>query len=146
LFDGVRYETADLHLEDATHRGVDLQQMPFPDGRYDMLVCNHVLEHVPDDRRALAELARVTSDRGVVVLTVPGNFSRRHTVTFTGDLPNGHYRDYGADFVEVLETIFGSVEVIDMHDAAPQGPLSYGIRPGDLAFVCQRRGIAESSR
>lgn len=145
FFDGVRYETADLHLEDATHRGVDLQAMPFADGSYDMLVCNHVLEHVPDDGRALAEIRRVLTERGVVVITVPGDFSRAHTVSFTGELPNGHYRDYGRDFVPRLEAVFASVDVVDMHALDPRGPLPYGIRPGDLAFVC-RRGNAASSR
>ena len=41
------------------------------DGQVDLLVCSHVLEHVPDDRRAMAEIGRVLSPSGVGVLLVP---------------------------------------------------------------------------
>ncbi|MDX2089249.1 MAG: class I SAM-dependent methyltransferase [Kofleriaceae bacterium] len=135
----LRYETADLYLEDAIHRDVDLQQLPFEDSSYDMVVCNHVLEHVPDDKRALRELARVLTERGTAVITVPGDFSRRETVHFHGELPNGHYRDYGLELVNLLEQVFAKVEVVDLHryDAAGTG-LSHGIRERDLAFICRR--------
>lgn len=137
---GLRYETADLHLEDATHRGVDVQQLPFSDGSYDMIVCNHVLEHVPDDRKALCELHRIMSERGLAVLTVPGDFTRQPTIRFVGELPNGHYRDYGLELVALLEEVFASVEVVDMHslDVAGFGR-SHGIRRNDMAFICRRQ-------
>lgn len=133
------YQTADLYLEDATHRGVDVQQLPFADRSYEMVVCNHVIEHVPDDRRAVGELSRVLVDGGVAVITVPGDFSRRETVYFRGDLPNGHYRDYGMEVVDLLEEVFPRVEVVDMHRFDVAGArLSHGIRRRDLAFICQR--------
>ncbi len=133
-----RYETADLHLDDVTHRNVDLETLPFPAGSYDLLVCNHVLEHVPDDESALRELARVVNADGAVLITVPGNFRQHATRHFSGVLENGHYRDYGTDLVDRLSAYFTRVDTHDLHDLDrdPTG-LSRAIRPGDLAFVCR---------
>jgi SAM-dependent methyltransferase len=134
------YETADLHLEDATHSGVDLQHLPFADGSYDMLLCNHVLEHVPDDELAITELARVLSSSGVAVLTVPGDFTRSETRHFEGILPNGHYRDYGRDLIQRLKLSFAHVSAIDMHGLSRDGLMS-GVRRGDTAFVCRHAAL-----
>jgi SAM-dependent methyltransferase len=134
---GLVYETADLVLEDVTHRAVDLQQLPFSDRSFDLVVCNHVLEHLPDDGRALRELARIVRKQGHAVITVPGEFSRRETVQFTGELENGHYREYGLDFIDRLAAVFSSVDVIDLHDHDQDSTgLSRAIRRRDLAFVC----------
>jgi SAM-dependent methyltransferase len=137
---GLSYETADMFLEDVTHRGVDLQDQPFPDGSYDLVVCNHVLEHVPDDDRALRELARVLAPGGLAVITVPGDFTRAETIHFTGELENGHYRDYGLDLVDRLREVFGAVEVVDLHTLdRDENGLRRAIRPRDLAFLCSAR-------
>ena len=49
----------------------DLTALPLRDASVDLLVCYHVLEHVPDDRAAMAEIARVLSPRGLALLEVP---------------------------------------------------------------------------
>ncbi len=48
-----------------------LTALPLRDASVDLLVCYHVLEHVPDDRAAMAEIARVLSPRGIALLEVP---------------------------------------------------------------------------
>ena len=48
-----------------------LTQLPLPDASVDLLVCYHVLEHVPDDRMAMQEIARVLGDNGIGLLQVP---------------------------------------------------------------------------
>ena len=48
-----------------------LTQLPLRDGSVDLLVCYHVLEHVPDDCAAMREIARVLSPRGIALLEVP---------------------------------------------------------------------------
>jgi SAM-dependent methyltransferase len=48
-----------------------LTALPLRDGAVDLLVCYHVLEHVPDDRAALREIARVLSPRGIALIEVP---------------------------------------------------------------------------
>ena len=54
-----------------TDTSIDLQDIPLSDGAVDCVICNHVLEHVADDNRAIRELFRVISDRGFVQLAVP---------------------------------------------------------------------------
>ena len=49
----------------------DLQQLPFLDASFDCGLCTEVLEHIPDDRRAAAELARVLRPGAMLVVTVP---------------------------------------------------------------------------
>jgi SAM-dependent methyltransferase len=59
---------ADNRLVDAL---ADLTRLPHRDGSIDLLVCYHVLEHIPDDHAAMAEIARVLSPGGIALLQVP---------------------------------------------------------------------------
>ena len=56
--------------EVATVQG-DGYRLPFPDGAFDRVICSEVLEHLHDDRAAMAELARVLRDGGTMAVTVP---------------------------------------------------------------------------
>jgi SAM-dependent methyltransferase len=51
--------------------GADLQDLQFPDGFFDILMTSDVLEHVPDEQRAIREIGRVLAPNGHVVLEVP---------------------------------------------------------------------------
>lgn len=65
-----RYETADISPRRAPDHLLDICDTGLPGGRYDRIVCNHVLEHV-DDIRALAEMFRLLAPGGLVLLTTP---------------------------------------------------------------------------
>lgn len=82
----------------------DLQRLSLPDASVAFAAAFHVLEHVPDDRAALRELARVLAPGGRLLVCVPMSFERERTLEFglaRADL-NEHWRDYGRDFVERL--------------------------------------------
>jgi SAM-dependent methyltransferase len=83
---------------------IDIQDIDRPDGAYDLVACSHVLEHVADDRKALNELLRITSDEGFVWLVVPDPFREDTTRDWGFPKPekHGHYRVYGADFADRL--------------------------------------------
>jgi len=67
----VAYETCDLNTEGVDVHA-DLQGLSaVPDGRYDLILCSHVLEHVRDDRRALREMKRILKEDGCILLLVP---------------------------------------------------------------------------
>ena len=65
---GAQYETADVN--DRFDLRLDIEATGLPDASRDMVIANHVLEHV-DDRAALAEIARILAPGGQAVLTVP---------------------------------------------------------------------------
>lgn len=64
------YVTADLEATKADV-AVDITSMQFPPESFDVVLCCHVLEHVPDDRRALSEIFRVLRPAGWAILQVP---------------------------------------------------------------------------
>ena len=55
---GADYVTGDIAARDPAER-IDITRIPFPDASFDLAICSHVLEHVPDDRAAISELRRV---------------------------------------------------------------------------------------
>jgi SAM-dependent methyltransferase len=70
-FQNIDYRSADLFMEDVDDK-VDLTDMQiYADNTYDIFICSHVLEHVPDDRKAMSELYRVLKPGGWGVAMVP---------------------------------------------------------------------------
>jgi SAM-dependent methyltransferase len=67
---GVDYLSGDLDPAAAMVQ-MDITDIRYPDNSFDVIYCSHVLEHVPDDRRAMRELARVLKPSGWAVLAVP---------------------------------------------------------------------------
>ncbi len=108
------YVRIDLdHHADA--REIDLQasltELPFPDDSFDLIICFHVLEHIPDDATAISELHRVLRAGGVAIVQVPIRFDRptdedpmapadERVVRFG---QADHVRAYGSDFEARLE-------------------------------------------
>jgi len=75
----------------------DALHLPFPDGSFDRVICSEVLEHIPDDRRALREIARVLRPGGQVAVTVPAWLPERICWRLSDDyhnVPGGHVRIY----------------------------------------------------
>src|SRR5262245_8897814 len=64
------YETADLDMKGVDYH-VDLQNTPFRDATYDFIFASHVLEHIPDDRKAIGEIRRILKPGGIAILPVP---------------------------------------------------------------------------
>ncbi len=75
---GLRYVSADLKLRRARLRA-DLTSLPFADRAFGLVICNHVLEHIPDEGKALAEIRRVLEPGGQAVLQVPISSALTHT-------------------------------------------------------------------
>ncbi len=128
-----QYVTSDYLLEDVDLPNQDIQELSLPDDSYDLILCNHVLEHVPDDKKALKELYRILKPGGRLLLTIPGNYRRSRTIYFSHLNHNGHYRDYGSDFVDLFRAIFSHQEVIDLHDR--QEGFNMAIRKYEWLFI-----------
>jgi SAM-dependent methyltransferase len=84
---------------------LDLQKIARDAYQYDIVMCNHVLEHVQYDNLALNELLRIIKQQGFVFLTVPSPLHRVATTDwgYPKEEQHGHYRLYGKDFSEQLQ-------------------------------------------
>lgn len=129
---------ADLHF--------DVQQIPLSDGSVEVVICNHLLEHVEDDRVALKELHRVLCHGGWGILLVPEDRSR--ATTFEDDSVTDreertrlfgqydHRRVYGRDYDDRLRSAGFRVERIPCSDIATATERKlYAIGNDDLVVV-----------
>jgi SAM-dependent methyltransferase len=108
----LEYTTVDLDSPIADVKA-DVQSLPFDDDTYDVVICNHVLEHVEDLTRALSELLRVLKPAGYAILQVP--FDTKHETTYEDPtiterkerekhfLQYDHLRLFGRDYPQVIE-------------------------------------------
>ncbi len=103
------YETADLSMKGVDHR-VDLQALPFADQTYDFVFASHVLEHVPDDIKAISEIRRILKPNGIAVLPVP--LVAEKTIEYPEPNPSEEYhvRAPGIDYFDRYEPYFSKVE------------------------------------
>ena len=107
-----RYVTADLESPLADMH-FDVQHIPLEARSIDVVICNHLLEHVEDDRLALRELHRILKPGGWGIMLVPEDRSR--ATTFEDDTITDreertrifgqydHRRIYGRDYTERLQ-------------------------------------------
>jgi len=75
----------------------DIRRLPFRTGSFDKIICSEVLEHIPEDRTAVAELARVMSKKGAIGVSVPHHFAESVCWRLSKDyygFPGGHIRNY----------------------------------------------------
>lgn len=143
-----RYVTADLESPLADLH-FDIQHIPLPDASFDFFLCNHLLEHVADDRQAMRELHRILRPGGQGVLLSPVEPGR--AVTFEDDTivdpaertrlfgQYDHRRIYGSDFVERLREAGFEAEAVDYAATLPVAERTRYALPADLIYVVRRR-------
>ena len=108
----ISYDTIDLDSPLANIKA-DICDLPLDNESYDFILCNHVLEHIIDDKKAMQELYRVLKKDGIGIFQVPLNISNKKTYEdFTITDPKernkafgqyDHVRIYGMDFFDRLE-------------------------------------------
>lgn len=105
-----QYVKADLFPTGAGIERVDIEDMPFPDGSFDLLIANHVLEHVDDDAKATGEIHRVLAPGGIAILQTPYSQMLKRTWSDPGIVGDAarlhaygqedHVRLFGRDIFE----------------------------------------------
>lgn len=145
---GSDYVTGDLDAALASER-IDVTAIPYPDASFDLVICSHVLEHVPDDRAGIAEIARVVRPDGLALVIVPIKTDR--TVEFRDPAnpaghvrrgAHGHVRQIGADYADRLRAAGFDVEPVDYADRlAPEERARFAIQSGELFFVCRKARV-----
>ncbi len=108
------YTTTDLFSPLADVKA-DLCNLPFESNTYDLILCNHVLEHIPDDEKAIKEIYRILKPRGTAILQVPLNENRNTTFEDNSiEDPKerarifgqyDHVRIYGKDYYDRLKSV-----------------------------------------
>lgn len=122
------YEVSEFGGENS----LDLEAIDRPDGSYDLLICNHVLEHVPDDRQGFRELLRVVAPEGLVQITVPSPFLRARTIDwgYPKAQAHDHYRGYGSDIASMFELAVPEAKVVRVTVMDPV------TGSGDFIYLC----------
>ena len=67
----LRYQTGDMNAGPLVDRTLDARALPFGDDSFDLIICSHVLEHIPEDVQVAREFARVLAPGGVALIQVP---------------------------------------------------------------------------
>lgn len=94
-YPNLNYASGDLYMEGVTFQ-LDLQDMSMiSDESYDIWICSHVLEHVPDDRMALKELYRILKKNGTGILLVPLDLNVVETDEEVGCSEEENWRRFG---------------------------------------------------
>ena len=123
--------------------------MNFEDQSFDLIICNHVLEHIDDDIKALNEIYRVLKSGGVAILQVPINFKKDKTfedqsITSKKDREKyfgqyDHLREYGLDFKDRVEKAGFDVEMVYYaENFSEEMKFKYGLQINDVIPVARK--------
>lgn len=117
--ENIRYVPVDLQPENFSFVQciqADVLALPFEDGHFEVIISNHVMEHIPDDETFLRELRRVLKPGGQIFLTFPYDTTRQATfedesiqtpedrLKYYGQ--EDHLRLYGLDVIQKMEKFF----------------------------------------
>lgn len=127
--ENLEYITGDIESPLAKVK-MDIHEIPFEDNYFDIIFCNHVLEHVDDDKKALSEMRRVLKPGGWAILQVP----------FFYPLPKITYEDKNIINPQDREKAFGQDDHVRMYGE------DYGARLAESGFqVVEERLIDDLS-
>ncbi|WP_442267754.1 class I SAM-dependent methyltransferase [Tenacibaculum sp. ZS6-P6] len=146
----LEYITSDLESPIADVKA-DICDLPFEDESFDIIFCNHVLEHIPDDTKAMQELYRVLKPGGYGIFQIPQDLNRE--TTFEDDSITDpkerakifgqydHVRVYGRDYFNKLRSIGFNVKEVDYtKQIAPELVERYALAKGEILPLCYKTG------
>ena len=144
----LEYTTTDLNSPIADVKA-DICDLPFETNYFDTLICNHVLEHIKDDSKAMRELLRVLKPGGIAILQIPQDLSR--ATTFEDDSITDskersrifgqydHLRIYGRDYFDKLRKIGFQVKEVDLTSELTMEEVDYfRLSKGELLPICTK--------
>ncbi|MDO6675365.1 methyltransferase domain-containing protein [Tenacibaculum sp. 1_MG-2023] len=144
----LEYTTSDLESPIADVKA-DICDLPFENNSFDVVFCNHVLEHISDDTKAMQELYRVMKVGGFGIFQIPQDLSRE--TTFEDDSITepkerakifgqyDHVRVYGRDYFDKLRSIGFTVDEIDYtKKIAPEKLERFALMKGEILPVCYK--------
>ncbi|MDN3620587.1 methyltransferase domain-containing protein [Polaribacter undariae] len=144
----LEYITSDLESPIADVKA-DICDLPFDDNSFDVVFCNHVLEHITDDTKAMQELFRVLKKGGFGIFQIPQDLSRETTFeddTITDRKERAeifgqydHVRVYGRDYFDKLRSIGFKVDEVDYtKKIAPEKLARFCLMKNEILPVCYK--------
>jgi SAM-dependent methyltransferase len=142
------YTTADLYSPIVDVKA-DILDLPFEDDLFDVVFCNHVLEHIEDDARAMSELFRVMKPGGLGIFQIPQDIHLERTyedASITSPEEKAkhfgqydHVRIYGKDYFDRLRKAGFKVEELDYSaNLPPELVKKYCLTKGEILPVCAK--------
>lgn len=123
---------------------MDITNLAFKDNSLDLVICYHVLEHVPQDLSALSELHRVLRPSGELLLQVPWDPRKKVTLEYSGRdwEPKDHVREYGYDILEKIAEAGFDITLRDDTDGLTASErTAYGIHSA-VSFICKKTPLS----
>ena len=144
----LEYICGDLFTEGYSYpayvQNMSVLDIPYPTDSFDLVICNHVFEHIQDDSKAMAELFRVLRPGGKAILQIPLSTNLVSTfedpsITEKSDRETAfgqfdHVRLYGMDYFDRLSAVGFKPHQIDMASAYPH----YGLNKNEKLIVCEK--------
>ena len=127
-----------------------MHNIPFDEGKFDVALCNHVMEHVADDYKAMSEIYRVLKPGGFAILQVPlfypllDNTYEDKSITSPNEREKAfgqsdHVRMYGKDYAERLRSVGFTVEENRYFEKLPKEDISrYALPLDEPVFYCKK--------
>lgn len=142
------YTTTDLNSPLADVKA-DICNLPFEDHSFEFILCNHVLEHIPHDTKAMHELYRILKPGGTAILQIPQDLNREKTfednaITDKKERANifgqyDHVRVYGRDYFDKLRQVGFKVEEVDYTKNLKLEEIDlYRLAKGEIIPVCTK--------
>lgn len=146
--DNLEYITSDLESPLADVKA-DICDLPFGDDTFDIVFCNHVLEHIPDDTKAMQELYRVLKPGGMGIFQIPQDLNREKTFADDSIVDQkerakifgqyDHVRIYGRDYFDKLRSIgFTVIEENYTQKLNLELVVKHCLAPGEIIPVCYK--------
>lgn len=144
-----KYITADIESPLAKVK-MDVHDIPFENNTFDVAMCNHVMEHVEDDIKAMSEIYRVLKPGGWAILQVPF-FSPLAETTFEDKSitdpkereriygQDDHVRLYGKDYPDRIgQAGFEVIEDRFIDELGPELIKKYALPPNETIYFCKK--------
>lgn len=147
----IDYISCDIE-KDRAMAVIDITDIPFDDNTFDYIICNHVLEHIPDESKAFSEIKRVIKEQtGIALLTVPicpdlsETLERKDTLTEADRLKYygqvDHVRLYGLDFKQRLMNAGFDVKTFNSSEDCPELIDKYFLLPNETLFITMKKEV-----
>lgn len=124
---------------------IDVQNLPFDDNSFNLIICNHVLEHVYDEEKAMKEICRVLNRGGTAILQVPFSPVLERTISEPSITDptileekfgqKDHVRLFGKDYVSKLKSCGFVVDTLKLQQKHPK----FGLNPKEVLFIGKKK-------